>query len=128
MKLMTQKNCNCTSKYCPHYESDFDRYVKENPVVGTQETWREELSEFDMDIGNTAIIRGLHNLVEKVEQDAITRTRLEVRDSIKEIIKEVTEMSGDGIITKDMKSFGLICLKDTLLMPSLQITNKDNDK
>ncbi len=24
------KKCTCTTKYCKHYEGDFDRYVKEN--------------------------------------------------------------------------------------------------
>lgn len=28
-----EKKCDCSTKYCPHYESDFDRFVKENPYV-----------------------------------------------------------------------------------------------
>lgn len=24
--------CTCTTKYCEHYESDFDRFIKENPI------------------------------------------------------------------------------------------------
>ncbi len=27
--------CDCTNKYCKHYESDFDRYIKENPAKDT---------------------------------------------------------------------------------------------
>jgi hypothetical protein len=26
------KECDCKTKYCKHYESDFDRFVKENPT------------------------------------------------------------------------------------------------
>jgi hypothetical protein len=27
-----EKNCDCKSRYCEHYESDFDRFLKENPI------------------------------------------------------------------------------------------------
>lgn len=29
------KKCECKIKHCPHYESDFDRFLKENPIAGS---------------------------------------------------------------------------------------------
>jgi hypothetical protein len=135
---MTQKNCNCSSKYCPHYESDFDRYVKENPVVGTQETWRKR---FDKESEENPLAwhidtrdKWAKDFISKVEQQAITRTRLEVREIIgkhnAEILNEFQlqikpEMP---MICYDERIALIpameIATKKTLALPSLQITDE----
>lgn len=32
LPMPTKSICDCSTKYCRHYESDFDKYVKENPI------------------------------------------------------------------------------------------------
>lgn len=62
-KSNKEEKCDCPTKYCSHYESDFDRFLKEHPPV---------LSETELDpdtrIEGQAIRKALESRIIKSDK------------------------------------------------------------
>lgn len=91
--METKSKCKCTTKYCEHYESDFDKFVKNNPLP-TEDSWEgdkkikviELLKTIPMMTGS-AYMKGIaiKEAVEKAMDYSRTATITEIREAIKNI-------------------------------------------
>ena len=80
MNYEKEKKCDCSTKYCPHYESDFDRFVKENPYVQDtsstcktipvpqEDSWEKE---FDKRFTQERFPEGRNYLFDNVEENTV---------------------------------------------------------
>lgn len=94
--------CDCVTKHCMHYESDFDRFVKENPKVESEE-WEQEMNRRFFTIFN--FIESQTGTTERLAVASFIRSeKLKSREEMRE---EVERWAYDNGIT-DKKSFAAL--------------------
>jgi hypothetical protein len=99
-----EKKCKCSTKYCKHYESDFDRFLKENPTDTKQEGWEERFDKkFVLEYSNPNFSSKLYGSVEDIK-DFISQTiQTAKQEAREEVLRKVYEIIGDTTIEAQLK-------------------------